>query len=67
MFIMFKLNILTYLRIIFKNTEVFCEISVLKMSGKLHLTIILKVHSMTEVLLMTFKNFGTIILKNTCK
>ena len=67
MFIMFKLNILTYLRIIFKNTEVFCEISVLKMSDKLHLTIILKVHSMTEVLLMTFKNFGTIILKNTCK
>ena len=67
MFIMFKLNVLTYLRIIFKNTEVFCEISVLKMSDKLHLTIILKVHSMTEVLLMTFKNFGTIILKNTCK
>ena len=67
MFIMFKLNILTYLRIIFKNTEVFCEISVLKMSDKLHLTIILKVHSMTEVLLMTFKNVGIIILKNTCK
>ena len=67
MFIMFKLSILTYLRIIFKNTEVFCEISVLKMSDKLHLTIILKVHSMTEVLMMTFKNVGIIILKNTCK